>query len=89
MASAYLSGGKVLHGLIIALLTRVLIASGPCLATRLLGFLGKSLSIEATYYSGGNHSILPLVCRLGVVNAILFITTLKLTPAFKGKVLVK
>ena len=50
---------------------------------------GKSLSIEATYYSGGNPYSSARLSTWGGEMLFCFITALKPAPAFKGEVLVK
>ena len=76
--SAYLSGGKVLHGLIIALLTRY--------TPYAVSFFFSKIS----YFSGGNPTIASAgLSTWGGEMLFCFITALKPAPAFKGKVLVK
>lgn len=72
--SAYLSGGKDLHGLIIALLTRY--------TPYAVSFFFSKIS----YFSGGNPTIFPRVCRLGVVRCY-FALSLRwsLLPHSKGR----
>ena len=76
--SAYLSGGKGLHGLIIALLTRY--------TPYAVSFFFSKIS----YFSGGNPTIASAgLSTWGGEMLFCFITALKPAPAFKGKVLVK